>query len=210
MKSGSMSQTFATTDHARPAGDALRLWQLAVVEIGFVIVGLVIIYVRGAAGSVSLRLPYAAELLIGLPLGLVPGAVIGIGLVSSPLRDAVVLSLALVRRLAASTGSIVIAGLLAGLGEEMLFRAALQPWLGMITASLLFGLAHTGTARLNKGIGAGRIVYVLSTVVAGYLLGVLYVKVGLIAAIAAHAGFDIAILLVLAPALARGRAITAA
>jgi hypothetical protein len=36
------------------------------------------------------------------------------------------------------------------------------------------------------------------------------VKVGLIAAIAAHAGFDIAILLVLAPALARGRAITAA
>jgi hypothetical protein len=39
--------------------------------------------------------------------------------------------------------------------------------------------------------------------VAGYLLGILYVKVGLLASISAHAGFDIAILMVLAPALRR-------
>jgi membrane protease YdiL (CAAX protease family) len=193
--------TPSATPPVRTGVEDLRLVHLAAVEIAFLVAGLVIIYVRGAAGSVSLSLPYGTEATVGLPLGLLPGAVIGFALMHSPWRDVLVRHLALVRRLTASTGAIVITGLLAGFGEEMLFRAALQPWLGIITASLLFGLAHSGTARLDKGIGAGKIVYMLSTVAAGYLLGVLYVKIGLLAAIAAHAGFDIAILLVLAPAL---------
>jgi membrane protease YdiL (CAAX protease family) len=107
------------------------------------------------------------------------------------------------RRLIANLGSILLVGLLAGVGEELLFRAALQPWLGIIAASLLFGLTHSGTARLNEGVSVGKLTYVLGTMVAGYLLGILYVKVGLLASISAHAGFDIAILMVLAPALRR-------
>ena len=181
----------------------LRLWQLAVVEVGFAVVGLSIIYARGAVGSVSLRLPYGVEAAIGFPAGAASGAAIGLAIVGSPLRDTVVRGLVLLQRLTASLGSILLVGLLAGVGEELLFRAALQPWLGIVVASLLFGLMHSGTARLNEGASAGKLAYVLATVVAGYLLGILYVKVGLLAAISAHAGFDIAILMVLAPALRR-------
>ena len=182
--------------------DELKLWQLAFVEGVFAVAGLLIVYLRGTVGSVSLPLPYGQEAAIGLPLGLLVGAGTGFALVHSPLRDAVVRGVQPVRHLTASVWTIGAAGLLAGLGEEVLFRAALQPWLGIITASLLFGLAHSGTARLNKGLSAGKIGYMLATVVAGYLLGVLYVKIGLLASMSAHAGFDIAMLLLLAPALA--------
>lgn len=187
----------------------IRLWQLAIVEGGFAVVGLIIIYVRGAVGSVSLRLPYALEAAIGLPLGLVLGAAIGLAILASPLRETIARGLVLWQRLTASLGSILVVGLLAGVGEELLFRAALQPWLGIIVASLLFGLTHSGTARLNEGVSVGKLAYVLGTMVAGYLLGILYVKVGLLATISAHAGFDIAILMVLASAL-RPRAIRTA
>jgi membrane protease YdiL (CAAX protease family) len=181
----------------------ITLWQLAIAEGGFAVVGLIIIYARGAVGSVSLRLPYGLEAAIGLPLGVLLGAAIGSAILLSPLRDTIARGLVLLRRLIANLGSILLVGLLAGVGEELLFRAALQPWLGIIAASLLFGLTHSGTARLNEGVSVGKLTYVLGTMVAGYLLGILYVKVGLLASISAHAGFDIAILMVLAPALRR-------
>ncbi len=45
------------------------------------------------------------------------------------------------------TRQVVVLALLSGLGEEILFRGVLQPWLGWVWASLLFGLLHAPIRR---------------------------------------------------------------
>jgi membrane protease YdiL (CAAX protease family) len=130
------------------------------------------------------------------------GAAAGFGLLHSPLRDRVIGGVLPLRPVTSAVWSIAVLGVLAGLGEELLFRAALQVWIGIIWASLLFGIAHSGTARLNEGLSVGKSAYLLIAVVAGVLLGLLYQSAGLLASMSAHAAFDTAILLVLAPAIA--------
>jgi membrane protease YdiL (CAAX protease family) len=44
-------------------------------------------------------------------------------------------------------GEICLLAIASGLGEEVLFRGALQPLLGYVLASILFGLVHTGPGR---------------------------------------------------------------
>ena len=53
----------------------------------------------------------------------------------------------LLRPLFAEIGAleVVVISLAAGIGEELFFRGALQPEVGLIPASLVFGLLHTGT-----------------------------------------------------------------
>ena len=189
-----MSETVRVEEH--------RLWQVALVEGILLVVAIAIIYARESMGTVVYRLPLITEVTIGLPAGAALGALVGFGLLGSPLRRHVVQGVLPLRPLTSAVWSIVAVGLLAGFGEELLFRAALQEWIGLFWASILFGLAHSGTARLHKGVGPGKIAYLLSAVVAGVLLGFMYQRVGLLASISAHAAFDIAILLVLAPAIA--------
>lgn len=82
------------------------------------------------------------------------------------------------------TGHCVALAVFSGLGEEALFRGVLQPWLGLVPASLLFGLAHF-VPRRNLAPWS------LFTVVAGLLLGGLYDWTGnLVAPIVAHAGIN--------------------
>jgi membrane protease YdiL (CAAX protease family) len=183
--------------------DEQRLWQVALVEGIFFVVAVMIIYFRHSTGAVTLRLPLVSEAAIGLHVGAALGALVGFGLLRSPLREQVVRSALPLRRIASSAWSIATVSLLAGVGEELFFRAALQTWIGLFWASILFGLAHSGTARLNEGLSIGKIVYLLSTVAAGALLGLLYQGVGLLASISAHAALDTVILLALAPALAK-------
>ncbi len=67
-----------------------------------------------------------------------------------------------------------------GLGEELLFRGALQPALGLLPASLLFGLLHMAPGR--PGLG-----WSLWAALMGLLLGILHQGTGLlIAPITAH------------------------
>jgi membrane protease YdiL (CAAX protease family) len=71
-------------------------------------------------------------------------------------------------------------GLMSGIAEEALFRGALQPAIGLVGASLLFGLAHFVPRReLLPWTGF--------TLAAGFLLGILYDATGnLLAPIVAH------------------------
>jgi hypothetical protein len=156
------------------------LWQLAVVEGAFGAIGAFIIFLRHSAGAIPFPLPWPTELAIGIPIGGVLGALLGIALIRSPLRGAVV------------HGTLPL---------RSVTRAALQPWIGLGWAAILFGLAHGGTARVQDGVSAGKVVYLLATLAAGLLLGLLCTSAGLLAAMTAHASFDVGILLVLAPAL---------
>ena len=67
-----------------------------------------------------------------------------------------------------------------GIAEEALFRGALQPRVGLVLASLLFGLAHFVPRR-------DLAVWTLTTIAAGFMLGLLFQETGnLIAPTVAH------------------------
>ncbi len=93
-------------------------------------------------------------------------------------------------------GAVVI-GLSAGIGEEMVFRGALQPRLGIVITSFLFMLSHTQYA-FSLGVV---LIFLL-----GVILGLLRRYVNLTVAILTHAGYDaiMVFLVMLAQKLAGG------
>ena len=80
--------------------------------------------------------------------------------------------------------AIVFLGVLAGVVEEVLFRGALLPRLGIVLTALLFAALHT-----QYGITFAS----LEVFVLGIGLGWLRVRSGTLTCIVAHAGYDIAV-----------------
>ncbi len=73
---------------------------------------------------------------------------------------------------------------LSGVAEETLFRGMIQPRVGLVAASLLFGLAHFVPRR-------ELLPWTLMSVAAGFLLGWLFDATGnLVAPVVAHAGIN--------------------
>ena len=84
-----------------------------------------------------------------------------------------------------SATQIAVISLAAGIGEELLFRGVLQPELGLVTASVVFGLLHMG--------GSGTLAFGCWAMVMGAALGGLAIWTGgLLAPIVAHAVYDAA------------------
>lgn len=82
---------------------------------------------------------------------------------------------------ALAPGQIVLLALASGIGEELFFRGALQPRVGLVWASLLFALAHLVPRR-------DLISWTLFSGAAGFLLGGLFLWTGnLLAPVVAHA-----------------------
>ncbi len=80
-----------------------------------------------------------------------------------------------------STGHCLLLALASGVAEEALFRGILQPRLGWVAASLLFGLAHLVPRREF-------LPWTLTSVAAGFGLGALFDATGnLVAPVVAHA-----------------------
>lgn len=78
----------------------------------------------------------------------------------------------------------VVLAALSGVGEELLFRGALQPEIGLVPASVVFAFAHFSPRRELR-------VWTLFTLAAGLLLGALYDATGnLVAPIVAHFGVN--------------------
>jgi hypothetical protein len=78
---------------------------------------------------------------------------------------------------------IIVISVLAGLGEELLFRGVLQPLVGLPLASIVFGAVHVG--------GRGFVGYGIWAACIGVLFGLLMVQTGgLLAPIVAHAVYD--------------------
>ncbi|MDQ6710950.1 MAG: CPBP family intramembrane metalloprotease [Candidatus Dormibacteraeota bacterium] len=81
-------------------------------------------------------------------------------------------------------GAIIFLGLLAGVVEEIVFRGALVPRLGILVTALLFAALHT-----QYGITFAS----LEVFVLGIGLGWLRIRSGTLTCIVAHAGYDIAV-----------------
>jgi membrane protease YdiL (CAAX protease family) len=78
---------------------------------------------------------------------------------------------------------------LAGVGEEIFFRGALQTAVGWPIATVLFGACHLGLS------GRGWVLGVWATLAGGVLAWLAIVTGGLLAPIIAHAVYDLAALL---------------
>jgi len=78
---------------------------------------------------------------------------------------------------------------LAGVGEEILFRGAVQAQFGWPIATIAFGLCHLGLSRRGWVLG------VWAAMAGGVLAGLAIATGGLVAPIVAHAGYDLAALL---------------
>ena len=78
----------------------------------------------------------------------------------------------------------------AGLGEEVLFRGAIQPIIGLWWSSLVFVLLHSGTYQF-RSLNWKKAVLAVFVFGVSLLLGYIFVNVGLLAAVAAHTTFDI-------------------
>jgi membrane protease YdiL (CAAX protease family) len=79
--------------------------------------------------------------------------------------------------------------LCAGIGEETLFRGALQPMIGIWWASLLFAILHINPSRLMSD-PRSTAAFATSVFVVSLLFGQIFTSIGLVAAIAAHFAWD--------------------
>ena len=95
---------------------------------------------------------------------------------------------------------LVLLAVLSGVGEEALFRGALQPEIGLVATSLLFGALHVGPDRRY-------LLWTLWAVGAGLLFGALYTWTGgILAPVVAHALHNGATLLLWKRSRTGGRA----
>lgn len=78
----------------------------------------------------------------------------------------------------------------AGVGEELLFRGAIQPLLGNVTTSIIF----VGIHGYFKFKSVGHILFGLTLLGLSLMLGLLYEYIGLVAAMTAHAVYDMVML----------------
>ena len=84
---------------------------------------------------------------------------------------------------------LVLLAALSGVGEEVLFRGALQPEIGIVASSLLFGALHVGPDRRY-------LLWTVWAVGAGFLFGTLYAWTGgILAPVVTHALHNAATLL---------------
>jgi membrane protease YdiL (CAAX protease family) len=81
----------------------------------------------------------------------------------------------------ATVGGALVLGLSAGISEELLFRGAVQPRLGLILASLLFAVGH-----MQYGLS----IATLEVLVIGLVLGLLRNRTSTTVAILVHAGYN--------------------
>src|SRR4051794_13276263 len=89
----------------------------------------------------------------------------------------------------ANRGDLVLVSVFSGVGEEAFFRGALQPVLGVVATSILFGVLHVGPDRRYM-------VWTLWAIGAGFLFGFLYEWTGgLLAPMTAHVLHNAATLL---------------
>ncbi len=99
-----------------------------------------------------------------------------------------------------SVAEMIAISALAGIGEEIFFRGAVQAAFGWPIAALAFGVCHLGMTRRSWVLG------VWAALSGGVLAALAIATDGLLAPIVAHAGYDLAALIWLRREAGGGRA----
>ncbi len=148
---------------------------------------------RSLAEAFSGVYPFWFQVLLGGVYGLVAAST-GWTLIRMPFMKSVrEFYGGMIGRIPLRTSDIVIVSICAGVGEELLFRGAIQPFLGVWLTSLVFVFLHGYLNPMNWRITLYGAFMVL--VIAG--IGRIYVHVGPATAMIAHTVIDIYLLRVL-------------
>jgi CAAX protease family protein len=178
------------------------LAQSVVVELvlGLIGIGLIILTGRSLAEAFTLPAHPILALLGGLAVGAFLGGAFGFGVTRPEVASRVRPFLTRFTSARPTALNFALIGLAAALGEETLFRAAIQPVAGIVVASLLFTLAHSLIADFRHPT-PGKLAYAALAFGMGILLGVLYDQLGIAASMGAHFAFDTTALLLIRPLL---------
>ncbi|MEO6075779.1 MAG: CPBP family intramembrane glutamic endopeptidase [Dokdonella sp.] len=143
--------------------------------------------------------PYSSAFTVGLPLGvqlLIGAAFAAAYWIASRFGSRLIANRKAAQHIAESYSRLDLSGwnplwiaVAAGVGEELLFRGALQPIVGIWVASILFVLVHIRAYRwdqLNKRV----LLQSFSVLAIGVSLGLIAMYVGLFAAVIVHAAMD--------------------
>lgn len=164
---------------------------------GFSLLGWGINYYFLENGHIA-HFPGDAPVLIQLAVGIGYGgitAVIGWQIVRTKLLKPVRSFFSqLIRSFHLSGPEIIFISLCAGIGEEILFRGAIQPFLGVWITAVLFVAIHGYLNPLNWRLAIYGIYMTL--IIAG--LGYMTIHLGLVSAMAGHTAIDIVLLAALA------------
>jgi len=162
----------------------------ALTTFGMTAIAVVIFWLRGIdlATLAAGRMPWLRQIALGAVCGTCTAGVVTLVVLKAGffagVRDISRGMLELIRPTFAGTVALSLA---AGWSEEILFRGALQPWLGFWAASTLFALAHI----IMPGRGWDAVKYAAVVFVVGLGLGILFHHAGLAAAMTAHAMYDL-------------------
>jgi membrane protease YdiL (CAAX protease family) len=137
---------------------------------------------------------------LGLVAGLILGGAFGAGVTRPMFAERVRPFLSRFTSARPTLLNFALIGLAAALGEETLFRVALQPSLGIVIAALLFTLAHTAIADFSHPT-PGKLAYAGLAFAMGIVLGLEYEHLGIAASMGTHFAFDTTALLLVRPLL---------
>jgi len=189
----------ASTPQARPP---IRLTaQLLTCLVFLVIAGVIILVAYAEPLSVFVGpMNVGNQLLFGLGLSALAavGSYVSFRMTAS--SESTRKTIAAYARLDLSGLNPVWISLAAGIGEELLFRAALQPLLGVWITSVIFLLTHTPVYQFRK-LDKATLVQAAGVFGASVVLGFIYQYVGLLAAVLVHVAIDVVGLYVVRNAL---------
>ena len=170
----------------------VKVHKQMIVCIGMSVLALILIYAqRSSIGTIiSAGQPMYVQFGFGLAVGAAAAlaALIGYKLQASKAHTKSVVSC--YSRLDLSGWNPVWISLTAGFGEELLFRGALQPLLGILFASLVFMIAHMPAYQV-KSFTLTTLIQAAGVFATSIFLGLVFEYVGLVAAMLVHALIDI-------------------
>jgi hypothetical protein len=177
---------------AQPARAPIRLTAQVLTCVVFSLIALVIIFVAQAAPLSVIQGPMSVseQLLYGLGLSALAAVASYASFWLTAQSEATANTIIAYGRLDLSGRNPVWISLAAAIGEELLFRAALQPLLGVWITSLVFLLTHTPVYQFRKVNGA-TLVQAAGVFGASVALGLIYQYVGLLAAMMVHTALDV-------------------
>ena len=191
---------------SQPARAPIRLTAQVLTCVVFSLIALLIIFVAEQRSLSVFRGPMAlgSQLLYGLGLSAVAAVASYVSFRLTSQSEATRNTIIAYGRLDLSGLNPVWISLAAAIGEELLFRAALQPLLGVWITSLVFLLTHTPVYQFRK-LNAATLVQAVGVFGASVALGFIYQYVGLLAAMMVHTALDVVGLYVVRNALRGAR-----
>lgn len=168
----------------------LRTQLLSCAALAGIAIAILLFRREPLAALLQAGLPWWQQGLGGIAIGLAAGGISAFSTLRKPHSEAVQRTAASYARLDLGGLNLLWISLAAGVSEELLFRAALQPLVGIWGASLLFLLVHIGAYDFRR-FDRAALWQAGGVFGMGVLLGFAFDHIGLLAVMIAHAIVDI-------------------